>query len=165
MVDNQFPPEDQNPFAYSSIQGQRPPNNHGKDVKGKMLAAGVAMLVVGILGFVVMNGIFVLGLVALQLQPDAFQPDGIDMNEHQRTAHTTSITIAIGIYGVSGLMQIPVILAGIGLMKAKWKSFTFLGAIINVVPCCSSCFLLGIPFGIWALVVLSDPDVRSSFNS
>ena len=165
MVDNQFPSEDQNPFAYSSIHDQRPPINHGKDVNGKMLAAGVAMLVVGILGFVVMGGIFVISLVMMQLQPDMFQPVGIDMDEQQQAAHTTSMTIAFGIYGVSGLMQIPVILAGIGLMKAKWKSFTFIGAIINVIPCCSSCFLLGIPFGIWALVVLSDPDVRARFNT
>ncbi len=37
-------------------------------------------------------------------------------------------------------------------------------AIIAMIPCFSPCCLLGIPFGIWALVVLSRPDVRSQFK-
>jgi hypothetical protein len=39
-------------------------------------------------------------------------------------------------------------------------------AILSCIPCfCSSCWILGIPFGIWALVVMSDPSVKASFES
>jgi hypothetical protein len=38
-------------------------------------------------------------------------------------------------------------------------------AIISVIPLCSPCLILGIPFGIWALVVLSDAQVKSAFRT
>lgn len=37
--------------------------------------------------------------------------------------------------------------------------------VISVVPCLSPCCLLGIPFGIWGLVVIHDREVRSAFPS
>jgi hypothetical protein len=36
-------------------------------------------------------------------------------------------------------------------------------AIIALVPCHCSC-LLGVPFGIWALIVLNREDVREAFG-
>ena len=41
----------------------------------------------------------------------------------------------------------------------------FAGAVISVIPCIGSpCCALGVPFGIWALVVLNDPSVKSAFR-
>jgi hypothetical protein len=37
-------------------------------------------------------------------------------------------------------------------------------AIVALVPCLSPCCLLGMPFGIWALVVLNKPEVKSTFQ-
>jgi hypothetical protein len=37
--------------------------------------------------------------------------------------------------------------------------------VISVVPCLSPCCLLGIPFGIWGLIVLHDREVRPFFPS
>ncbi|MGO8744911.1 MAG: hypothetical protein ACLQNE_02870 [Thermoguttaceae bacterium] len=37
-------------------------------------------------------------------------------------------------------------------------------AIISLVPLCSPLVILGMPFGIWALVVLSRPNVKSAFR-
>jgi hypothetical protein len=39
------------------------------------------------------------------------------------------------------------------------------GAIIACVPCCSPCCFIGIPFGIWALIVLNDPVVQEWFSA
>ena len=38
-------------------------------------------------------------------------------------------------------------------------------AIVSVIPLCSPCYLLGIPFGIWAIVVLLDQRVKFAFDS
>lgn len=43
--------------------------------------------------------------------------------------------------------------------------FAMAASIIALIPCMGPCCILGIPFGIWSLVVLSDPVVRSSFKS
>jgi hypothetical protein len=37
-------------------------------------------------------------------------------------------------------------------------------AIVSIIPCCGPCYCLGIPVGIWALVVLRKPEVRASFS-
>lgn len=37
-------------------------------------------------------------------------------------------------------------------------------AIISIIPCCGPCYCLGIPVGIWALIVLRKPEVRASFS-
>lgn len=37
-------------------------------------------------------------------------------------------------------------------------------AILAMIPCISPCCLLGLPFGIWALVVLRNPVVKSNFH-
>ena len=39
------------------------------------------------------------------------------------------------------------------------------GAILAVIPCFSPCCIVGIPIGIWALVVLNDPVVKKGFSS
>lgn len=38
------------------------------------------------------------------------------------------------------------------------------GAILALIPCCGPCVCVGIPLGIWALVVLRKPEVRASFT-
>lgn len=38
-------------------------------------------------------------------------------------------------------------------------------SIMAIVPCIGPCYILGIPFGIWALMVLNKPEVRDAFRS
>lgn len=38
-------------------------------------------------------------------------------------------------------------------------------AVLALIPICSPCFVLGIPFGIWAIVLLLRADVRARFQS
>ena len=62
---------------------------------------------------------------------------------------------------------------GIGvaiLMGAsKMQSLTnhqcaFTASILAMLPCLSPCCFLGLPFGIWALVVLNKPEIKSQFT-
>lgn len=42
--------------------------------------------------------------------------------------------------------------------------FAFTASILALLPCISPCCLLGLPFGIWALVVISKPEIKSQFT-
>ena len=42
--------------------------------------------------------------------------------------------------------------------------FAVTASILALVPCVSPCCLFGLPFGIWALVVLNKPEVKSWFS-
>ena len=66
---------------------------------------------------------------------------------------------------VAGLMIDAVIVIGaIKMMRLESYSFAVAAALLSIIPCLSSpCIILGMPFGIWALVVLMDPRVKASF--
>jgi hypothetical protein len=54
-----------------------------------------------------------------------------------------------------------------GAMKMKnLESYglAMAASIIAMIPCFSPCCLLGLPIGIWAVVVLSKPEVKSAFH-
>lgn len=68
-------------------------------------------------------------------------------------------------FGVLSLLIAPVIIFGaIQMMKGRKYDLSKTAAILAVIPFTSCCFLLGAPFGIWALMVLSKPDVKAFFN-
>jgi hypothetical protein len=70
-------------------------------------------------------------------------------------------------YGIAflTLMLAPlVIYGGIKMMAGKKYGLSRAAAIISIVPLTSCCFIVGIPLGIWALVVLAKPDVKALFN-
>jgi hypothetical protein len=50
-------------------------------------------------------------------------------------------------------------------MKAlRGRGLAIVAAFVALIPCFSPCCLLGLPFGIWALFVLFDEDVRRAFR-
>ena len=62
--------------------------------------------------------------------------------------------------GVAALIFV----AGLHMRTLRSYSFCVVGAILACVPCSGPCYLLGIPFGLWALIVLNRPDVRDAFS-
>lgn len=71
---------------------------------------------------------------------------------------------SIGASVVLVVMNIPVIVGAYHLQNLKKFPLAMTGAIIACIPCCGPCLLLGIPFGIWALVLLNDSRIRPHFE-
>ena len=65
---------------------------------------------------------------------------------------------------VGFLFDLTVIIGAYNMHKLKSHGAAMAGAIVACIPCCGPCVLLGIPFGIWSLVVLNDKDVKSAFG-
>jgi hypothetical protein len=78
------------------------------------------------------------------------------------------VFISGGFSVVAGLITIGIgILIIVGALKMKnlqSRAWGMTAAILAMIPCTSPCCLLGLPFGIWALVVLSDADVQMAFE-
>jgi hypothetical protein len=66
---------------------------------------------------------------------------------------------------VAGLIIDAIIAYGaIKMMKLESYGWAVASAILAIIPCLSSpCIALGLPFGIWALAVLMNQQVRSGF--
>ncbi len=66
---------------------------------------------------------------------------------------------------VVGLVISAVIfLAALKMKRLENYGLAMAGAIIALIPCFSPCCLLGLPIGIWALVVLMKPEVKAAFH-
>ncbi len=57
-----------------------------------------------------------------------------------------------------------VIYGGARMYAAKSYAMARLAAILALIPVTSCCFVLGIPVGIWSLIVLRRPEVKAAFG-
>jgi hypothetical protein len=128
-------------------------------VAERVSGPATALIVTGILGVIAQIVGIVANLARAGLGP-GMQHGPVDI---------APILIGGGLGAVAAVFKIivaAVILIGAMKMK-KLESYglAMAAAIIAMVPCISPCCLLGLPFGIWALVVLSDGNVKAAFRS
>lgn len=71
------------------------------------------------------------------------------------------ISIAVGLLGV--VIQGVILAGAVKMQKLESYGLAMTAAILSMLPC-SICCLVGMPVGIWALVVLNDPYVKNSFR-
>ncbi len=97
----------------------------------------------------------VFGLAAIPQQQQQF------MNNDVAVAQ-----IVGGIVGdiVGIVFGIIVLIGAIKMLQVRSFGLAMTAAVLSVIPLCSPCCCLGIPFGIWALVVLNDESVKSAFQ-
>jgi len=62
-------------------------------------------------------------------------------------------------------LQAFVIYGAYNMLTLKSRSLAYTANIISLIPCLSACCVLGIPFGIWGLVVMNDSAVKQHFES
>jgi hypothetical protein len=54
--------------------------------------------------------------------------------------------------------------SGVQMLLLRHRRLCWLGAILACIPVIGPCFCLGIPFGIWAITVLSRSEVAEAFD-
>lgn len=62
------------------------------------------------------------------------------------------------------LTTIVTVIGARAMMQRSSYAAAMTAAIFNVIPCLAVCYLLGIPLGIWALILLRDPTVKPAFG-
>ena len=83
---------------------------------------------------------------------------------NQAWANMFSGTIGV-VSAIIGLLVSGVIFFGAMKMKSLENyGLAMAASIIAMIPCFSPCCLLGLPIGIWALVTLTKPEVKSAFH-
>ena len=73
-------------------------------------------------------------------------------------------TFAVPINVLTLILSLVTLLAGIRMLQRRSYSLVMTGVILAIIPCFSACCCLGLPFGIWALVVLSNAEVKAAFR-
>jgi hypothetical protein len=125
--------------------------------QSQILGPSIALIVAAIIGMVVQFATVAVHLLGAGIGA-ATARGGTD-------AMAQMLSGGVGVvFGVIGIVMGVVILMGALKMK-KLESFGFsmTAAILAMIPCVSPCCVIGLPVGIWALVVLNSPAVKSSF--
>lgn len=61
--------------------------------------------------------------------------------------------------GINGF----VLFGAIKMLKLQSHSLAIAACVVAMIPCSGCCCILGLPFGIWGLIVLNKPEVKSQF--
>jgi hypothetical protein len=115
----------------------------------------------------VLSGISI-GLLLLGLAFDVwyvFSGTARKMAEVRGDSHESVVAVRM-VWAVAMLIANAVIMAGaIGMKQLRNRGLAQVACVLSLIPCLGPCFVLGIPFGIWGLVALNDPQVREAFRS
>ncbi len=116
------------------------------------LLAGAWFVLLAVFLLVQLLGIVAGGRPFVGMGP--FGPAGFGPGIARFTGNTFQLAMAAIVFVGTGHMR-----------QLRNYGFAVAAAIIACIPCIGPCFVLSIPFGIWALVVLFDPAVRAAFES
>jgi len=154
----------QNPFASPASFSSVGPNA-AEVARGKLMPVGITIMAVSILSFLACTAYFILNTIVLFADGGKLLEPPPELNESERMG------FYIGAYGVNVLFvvvilsQLVIALGSSAFLRGKGRGLAMFTAILNLIPCCSSPFcVIGIPLGIWALIVLNDPAVRQTMR-
>ena len=67
------------------------------------------------------------------------------------------------ILSIGALFNLIAVVGGLYMRRLSGYTFCMIGAVVSVIPIATGCCISGIPFGIWALIVLSRPEIKAAF--
>ena len=153
-----YPPN--NPFSAPQYTGQPnpgPPNHQGGS-NAKILAPAICLLVAAILGFGFSLFNFIYALVANPVINPA-DPEWLQQLHVSATTRTTAI-----VQGALAIWNTIIVFGSIQMLRLKSKGWGIAASIMSMVNFGTLCCILGFPFGIWSLIILSLADVSQKFE-
>lgn len=133
----------------------------------KVKGPAIALMITGILGVVlgglnaIYNILMIMGMV------------GVAANDPNLSAEQANLMQSISpfsggagvIFSLIGIViSSLLILATVKMQRLQSFGFAMTMSILAMIPCISPCCILGLPFGIWSLVVLNDAGVKAAFQ-
>ncbi len=148
----------ENPYQSPVSPAYIPPGQADAFAAQRVAGPATALIVTAILGIISHAGIAI----------NSAQMGMAPIMGHR--VHLMAPLMLRGSAGVAGgavgmIMGILVLIGAMRMKKLESYSFAMAAAILALVPCTSPCCWLGLPFGIWALVVLGDGSVKAAFRS
>lgn len=125
----------------------------------RVAGPAIALIVTGALGLVVQLISVIFQLATINMGMRGGRGGGPDP---ALIMASSGINVFFGCVAI--VMAILVILGAVRMKNLRNYGLSMTSAIVAMIPCVSPCCLLGLPFGIWALVVLSDGRVQAAFR-
>lgn len=128
--------------------------------KQKVSGPAIGLIVCGALGIL---GVLTSLLSLLAPPPDLSQlPPGMEWMKTWTEMSRGPIAIISSVINLG--VGILTIIAGIKMKNLTGHGLALAAAILNIIPLTNGCCCVGLPIGIWALIVLLNSQVKSSFR-
>lgn len=131
-----------------------PAPNAGDQVNGP----AIGLIVTAALGFCVQVLSLVMHLAGTSIMA-AQQQMG---NEALANMFSGTLGVVMAIVGM--LVSLFILFGALKMRKLENYGLVMTASIIAMIPCISPCCLIGLPIGIWAVVILSKPEVKNAFH-
>lgn len=154
------PPPQSSPAGFTPLHGAVDDDGHRR-AQDRVNGPAVGLIATAVIGFVVAA----LGLVQAMMGGTTI-PIPPDLDPELKKLLEGLKGSSVGVFNaifVAGL-SVVVLMGGLKLKKLESFSLCVAAAVIALVPCISPCCCIGLPIGIWALVVMNKPDVRPYFD-
>lgn len=146
----------------------QPPEGMGTAVPPNPQAAKSALMAPAIILIIIAGLGILLGIIGLALPNTLAELPAEVQNdpsfEKLRPMLQANRGVNIVQYVLLLLLSGTVMFGSIQMMRLRNYGLAMAAAIISIIPCVGSCCCAGIPFGIWALVVLMRPQVKAAFQ-
>ena len=149
---NQFNPYQSTPATFEP----KPPVFN----KVKVQAPAIALIVCGALSLLASIYAVVNALVS--------PPPPVPPNSPEFMAEVMKNTVgpmAAGIQSVFVVLALLILFGSIQMLRLKARGFAIAASVLSMVNIGSCCCILGLPLGIWALVILLMGDVKQAFDA
>src|SRR3954452_13816261 len=141
-----------NPYASPSFAGgpgQPPP------VKGKVIAPAIGLLILAVIGIIASTANVALSFRQPKIDPN--QPPFVQ--EMMKGSAGLAATVVQGLFI---LVNAFIIVGSVQMMRLKMRPLAIAAASVAMVNFGSCCCLLGMPIGIWSIVILLQDDVKQA---
>jgi hypothetical protein len=102
-----------------------------------------------------------LALILLSMPGQVLRMRAIDTTTPEGQGELVGSIVALVVWIV---FTIAILWGSVAMLRLNRYRDAVVGAVLSMIPVCSPCFVLGIPFGIWAIIVLLRPEVRARFQ-
>ena len=156
---SQLPPYE-NPYQSTNLT--LPPDASGSDdsaAKALVKPPAMILMILSIISTVLSVGIlfFSVGQIDMAIFEDFTRADP---DEQEKAVNVIGnvvgsiLSIPFHIFFIFGCKK---------MIRLESKSVVWMMLILAVIPCCTPC-CVGLPFGIWGIVVMNDPIVKLAFK-
>ena len=140
------------------MSNENAPSPPGMDPRSRLSRPATGLLVTGIVGGVISLTSFIAGFFSSSLIPymeDEFSEkmEGMFQASYMTASSLVGILIAAFLIYVSTKMREP-----------SQDGLCIVASVLAMIPCVSPCCIIGLPIGIWCLVVLTKPEIKAAFQ-
>ena len=154
----EWKPLDQFPELMGAVAGSQTfiPANSSGTAATQVNGPATGLIVTAVLGFMVQALGFLGNMFGFS------QGFGTTGSESAMAFFTGTMGIILNLVGVA--IGVVILLGALKMKRLESHGFAMAASILALVPCVSPCCVVGLPIGIWSLVVLMKPEVKAAFH-